>query len=91
MTTADANRRARSHSTVLHGLLIVGATLLFEACAGGPGTGTPSPSGAAYDLVIENGRIVDGTGAAWHYGDVGVRGGHIVAMTPRGMLAHASA
>ncbi|MCG6957654.1 MAG: amidohydrolase family protein, partial [Gemmatimonadetes bacterium] len=28
---------------------------------------------------------------AWHYGDVGVRGGHIVAMTPRGMLAHASA
>ena len=34
---------------------------------------------------------MDGTGAAWHYGDVGVRNGHIVAVTPRGMLAHATA
>jgi N-acyl-D-amino-acid deacylase len=91
VTTADANRRTRSRSTMLHGLLPAGAALLLGACAGGPGAGAPSPSGAAYDLVIENGRIVDGTGAAWHYGDVGVRGGHIVAMTPRGMLAHASA
>jgi dihydroorotase/N-acyl-D-amino-acid deacylase len=36
--------------------------------------------------VIENGRIVDGTGAAWFYGDLGIRRDRIVAVTPRGML-----
>lgn len=52
---------------------------------------TPSPASSAYDVVIENGRVVDGTGAAWFYGDVGIRGDRIVAVTPRGMLRSASA
>jgi len=33
-----------------------------------------------YDLVIRNGRIVDGTGAAAFTGDVAVRGGRIAAL-----------
>jgi N-acyl-D-aspartate/D-glutamate deacylase len=33
-----------------------------------------------YDLVIRNGRIVDGTGNPWFYGDVAVRGDRIVAI-----------
>lgn len=56
------------------------------------------PSGAAglpqevpFDVVIGGGRIVDGTGAAWFYGDVGIRGDRIVAVEPRGGLADAAA
>ena len=31
-----------------------------------------------YDLLIVNGRIIDGTGNSWYYGDVGVGNGKIV-------------
>src|SRR5258705_3787980 len=37
----------------------------------------------AYDLVIRNGRIVDGTGSPWYLGDVAVRGDTIVRIAPR--------
>jgi dihydroorotase/N-acyl-D-amino-acid deacylase len=32
----------------------------------------------AYDLIIMNGRIVDGTGNPWFYGDVAIRGDRII-------------
>jgi len=34
----------------------------------------------AYDLVIRQGKIVDGTGNPWFYGDLAVRGNKIVAL-----------
>jgi len=38
------------------------------------------------DLVIANGRIVDGCGNPWYYGDVAVRGGRIAAIGAAGAL-----
>src|ERR1700736_1475961 len=34
----------------------------------------------AFDLVITNGHIVDGTGSPWYSGDVGIRDGRIAAI-----------
>jgi dihydroorotase/N-acyl-D-amino-acid deacylase len=33
-----------------------------------------------YDIVIRNGRIIDGTGSPWYAGDVGIRAGRIAAV-----------
>ena len=38
---------------------------------------------ADYDLLIRNGRLVDGTGAPWRRADVAVRGDTIVAVSAR--------
>ena len=39
-----------------------------------------------YDVIIENGRVVDGTGNPWMYRDVAIRGDRIAAVSPRGAL-----
>jgi N-acyl-D-amino-acid deacylase len=47
----------------------------------------PAQSGSApYDVVIEHGRIIDGTGSPWYAGDVGIRAGRIATI---GQLADA--
>jgi N-acyl-D-amino-acid deacylase len=33
---------------------------------------------AAYDVVITNGRVIDGSGNPWFYGDLAIKGGKIV-------------
>ena len=38
---------------------------------------------APYDLLLRNGRVVDGTGSAWFTADVAVRGDTIAAIAPR--------
>ena len=66
--------------------------LLLAACGGSAPVATGvAPSTAPYDLVIGNGRIVDGTGNPWFWGDLAVRGDRIVRITPRGLLASAAA
>ena len=68
----------------------VAALLLGSACTARSGVETAAPSGT-FDVVIENGRVVDGTGAAWYYGDVALRGDRIAAIGPRGAFRDARA
>src|SRR5215216_6127599 len=72
------------------GTMLVTA-LAFAGCAHPSRSRSPTPDRGSYDVVIENGRIVDGTGNPWTYGDVGIRGDRIVAVTQRGALRDASA
>ena len=67
----------------------VAAVLLAAASAcGGARAATVSgvsvPADMTYDVVIVNGRIVDGAGNAWFHGDVGIRGDRIASIVRRG-------
>jgi N-acyl-D-amino-acid deacylase len=61
---------------------LVVASLLAAACQAPPGE-------TGYDLILEGGRVVDGTGAAWFLGDVAIRGDRIAKVVPAGALAGA--
>ena len=50
--------------------------------------GRPAAQRPRFDVVIANGRIVDGTGAPWYRGDVGIIGDRITAI---GALGEATA
>src|SRR2546425_12715285 len=53
------------------------ATLLILGLAALPTAQTQS-----YDLLLRNGRIVDGSGSPWYRGDVAIRGDTIVRVAP---------
>lgn len=65
--------------------------LLVTACAPTRTAPAPRASAGQYDVVISNGRIVDGTGNAWFHGDLAITGDRIAVVTPAGMLANAPA
>ena len=85
----------------MHRLSVLVLAAILSACsvpAPGPPPGPAdvtvsavSADPGAYDVVIEGGRIVDGTGNAWYPGDVGIRGDRIAAMTRPGALREAPA
>jgi len=62
-------------SRILTNYLIVG--VLFPFCL--PNFFAQVPN-AAFDLVITNGHIIDGSGSPWYSGDIGIRGGKIAAI-----------
>lgn len=60
-----------------------GAFVLAGAVAVAGWTAQTPAQTPTFDLVLRGGRIVDGTGAPWFVGDVGVKGDTIAAVAPR--------
>ena len=60
---------------------------MATASAAGAATLKDSPP-PSFDLIIEHGHVIDGTGAPWYAADVGIRAGRIAAI---GRLDQASA
>ena len=66
-------------------LSVTSAIALLSACASAGGARRASDG--TYDIVITGGRVVDGAGNPWFYGDVGIREDRITRLAPRGALA----
>jgi dihydroorotase/N-acyl-D-amino-acid deacylase len=58
----------------------VAAGLGLVACVAGASAQTPASATPPLDLVIEDARVVDGTGNPWYRADVGLRGDTIAAI-----------
>ena len=56
--------------------LVCGAAIALVAAQLRP----PARSDSPVDVVIRHGRIVDGTGAPWYFGDIAIRDGKITAI-----------
>ncbi len=75
-------------------MTIVAAAAFVVGCGSAPrgSSEAPAPAGdGPYDVIIVNGRVVDGSGNAWFYGDVALRGDKIVRVVRRGQLGDAHA
>lgn len=82
-------RRLLSFTALFSAFTALAACASHNAQSVAPGARPLQP--AVFDVVLENGRIIDGTGAAWFYGDVGIVGDRIARIAPIGALRSASA
>ena len=57
---------------------IVAITILFSLVF----VGSPTAQSPQFDLILKNGRIIDGSGSPWYRSDVAIRGDLIVKITP---------
>jgi N-acyl-D-amino-acid deacylase len=60
-----------------HALLLL---LLFAITLAAALSAQQQGGAQAFDIIIENGRIIDGTGSPWYRADIGIRGGRIAAI-----------
>jgi dihydroorotase/N-acyl-D-amino-acid deacylase len=54
--------------------------LLFVVALGLSGFAVHATTGPAYDVVIRNGHVIDGTGSPWYAADIAIRDGRIAAI-----------
>jgi dihydroorotase/N-acyl-D-amino-acid deacylase len=79
----DKNSRQPASSSVariamgtLLGILLLGGYAMVKSVH----AQTATSAAPAYDVVIRNGKIIDGTGSPWFAGDIGIRDGRIAAI-----------
>jgi len=58
----------------------VAALIGLSLACGGPLSLAADRAQPTYDLIIEHGRVIDGTGAPWFAADVGIRAGRVAAI-----------
>jgi N-acyl-D-amino-acid deacylase len=63
----------------LNYLLAICLLFFLTTCSGRTGKGNRS---AAYDVLIHNARVADGTGNPWYYADVAIKDGIIAKVEP---------
>jgi N-acyl-D-amino-acid deacylase len=68
--------------------VVVGMVVSFQPPASSVPASAQAAARQAFDVVILNGHVVDGTGSPWYAADVGIRDGRIAAI---GRLAGAAA
>jgi N-acyl-D-amino-acid deacylase len=73
------HRRVRAAAAAVGVLLVAGCRDVPRPDAREP-TPTAAAQPASFDVVIANGRVVDGTGAPWFRGDIGITGDRITAI-----------
>ncbi len=66
----------RLRAVCLFALLLAEICFAQNAAISGPG----AVHSQAYDIVIVNGHIIDGTGSPWYSGQIGIRDGRIAAI-----------
>jgi N-acyl-D-amino-acid deacylase len=71
--------------------IAIGLATLFVVRAGDAQTAVvPATNVGRYDIIIANGKVIDGTGNAWFVADVGIRSGRIATIARAGALATAA-
>jgi dihydroorotase/N-acyl-D-amino-acid deacylase len=70
----DTNRKGKLMNFHRLNFLLAVTLLLAATCP------LLAQSTTAFDLVITNGHIIDGTGSPWYSGDVGIRDGKVAAI-----------
>jgi N-acyl-D-amino-acid deacylase len=90
MASASARPVARLRDCVRHSLSrrVLLAAASAAAMAGSGAAPARDAAPPSFDVIIEHGHVVDGTGAPWYAADVGIRAGRIAAI---GRLDQASA
>lgn len=85
----------RSRQSFLNRLAVCAALAGVSVCAltqsAVAQAGRATTADSTYDVVIVNGKIVDGSGNPWFFGDVAIRGDRVVRIVRRGMLGNAQA
>ncbi|HEY3128933.1 MAG TPA: D-aminoacylase [Acidobacteriota bacterium] len=61
----------------LYTFLLLAGSILLMAARNDPQSRQTLPAGQQYDLILRGGKIVDGAGNPWFYGDVAVDGARI--------------